>query len=273
MGERLEELHQASCNFPEMQSAMDQNRDFVKKVSADCQSSLQGFRTHLDREVCRVVEESRLAHAAQIHSLTSQVQAAMQKGKDWDSLSVKLDRLEEGWSNQQVPWKTMMDNFGKMEETIQNQVRRAMSLQDQKMMEVMMTKMLDGKLREDRNAEYFEVVKADVATSVQGRFSAVLTKLGTDLQAERQKRKELEARVVELSKRPPLARGGVWVFQLRCCPMLCLSLPLLAYLTMSSAWKTRLGWAVLMTLTFPAYSMLKGGGMSHVHLMPYPFPK
>ena len=35
-----------------------------------------------------------------------------------------------------------------------------------------------------------------------------MTKLGTDLQAERQKRKELDARVVELSKRPPLARGG-----------------------------------------------------------------
>ena len=256
-----------------MQSSMDQNRDFVKKVSADCQSSLQGFRTHLDREVCRVVEESRLAHAAQIHSLTSQVQAAMQKGKDWDSLSVKLDRLEEGWSNQQVPWKTMMDNFGKMEETIQNQVRRAMSLQDQKLMEVMMTKMLDGKLREDRNAEYFEVVKADVATSVQGRFSAVLTKLGTDLQAERQKRKELEARVVELSKRPPLARrGGLGVS----APVLSNAVPKPPALGLPDnvfRVEDTVGVGGVDDLDLSCLFNVEGGGMTHVHLMPYPFPK
>ena len=66
---------------------------------------------------------------------------------------------------------------------MQNQVQRPINLQNQKVMEIMMTKMLDDKLREDKMAAHFEQVKVELASSVQGCFSAVMTKFSADLQA------------------------------------------------------------------------------------------
>ena len=165
----------------------------LQRGIADVESSVQNLQRHWQE----VLHENK----AGLAQFTQQLQVVGRQAEDIKNLSGRLDKFEAILGGQQFPWQKIVDFMGKMEETVQNQVRRAMNLQDQKVMEIMMTKMMDEKMREERNAEHFDQIKTDLAASVQNRFSTVLASFAENLQVEKRKRKELEAKFVEFSNR------------------------------------------------------------------------
>ena len=82
----------------------------------------------------------------------------------------------------------MTDFMGKIDEAV-IQVRQAMSLQDKKIMEMIMTKILDERVRDGKNAEMLDALKDEVAQEVQNRFSTAINGIAESLDKEKKSRK------------------------------------------------------------------------------------
>ena len=152
---RLDDLHDATHNLVDLSQKCEDNRKGLHKLSGDVNRGLRELGERWDKNVQDIVGECRNDLAgkdAQICTLGTQYKSACEALRDCQKLVARMDRLE-GVFGAQVSWEKMTDFMGKIEEAVQIQVRQAMSLQDKKIMEMMMTKILDENVRDGRNAE------------------------------------------------------------------------------------------------------------------------
>ena len=113
-------------------------------------------------------------------------------------LETKVGNIEQFLGTPQgTSLEKVMEIVNKTEETMRTQIQREMETRERRNMEVMMTKMLEERLKQTKREEHLETIKKSIEDSTRKQLVLLLDRVGKDLQAERQARKALE---LELSK-------------------------------------------------------------------------
>ena len=114
------------------------------------------------------------------------------------ALVSKVNAMERVLCNQEIPWEKMVELVNKTEETGQLQVKREMAVQNRKMIEVMMTQMLDEKMKQSQKEIHFDRLKMDIENANRQQLAIVLKKVHEDFQAEKKERIFLQNEIKNL---------------------------------------------------------------------------
>eukprot|EP00667_Euglena_gracilis_P004907 EG_transcript_4936 len=164
----------------------------VKSAVGELSSGLEG-RFGIIFQQCKGLGETECAKfQAQAEKLKEFSQSLERESK---ALNDRLGRLENFLGRKDFPIEKVCDLINKSEETIRLEVQRELGLQTRKNLEVIISEMLQERLRLSEREGQFEKVRAEMENSMKQQVGVLLQQQSSELFKEQQERKKLQQKL------------------------------------------------------------------------------
>ena len=128
----------------------------IQQVARECRGEMRNLRNHFGTltERLNIFPESL--------------------GSDLQDLAARFSRVEGFLSTNDWSLDKVLGLISKTQETIETEVRQTLALQDRRIMEAMMSKMVDERFRQSRKEEHWEKMRTDTEDFVHQQLQTVL---------------------------------------------------------------------------------------------------